>query len=177
MSYAAAAAKGPKQSPEEARAPAPPEVIREDSPSTASLIDVDTDSVHIVPPDFKEQKVQTETQEARIEQEIEQKEAQAKAEAKRLEEEFTKKEKEAKEKARKAAHKAQANSDNPVVIGNAIAVVGLSGALGFGAYRKYAAGELTWQVVAAWTGVVGLLAAGDYYLSKYLFKSKYPAKK
>lgn len=49
--------------------------------------------------------------------------------------------------------------------------------MGFGAYRKYAAGELTWKVVAAWTGVVGLFAAGDYYLSSYLFKNKYPPKK
>lgn len=51
-------------------------------------------------------------------------------------------------------------------IGNAIAVVGLSAGLGFGAYRKYAAGELTWKVVGAWAGVVGLFAAGDFYLSQ-----------
>jgi hypothetical protein len=88
------------------------------------------------------------------------------------------------------------NDDNPVVVGNAIAVVGLSAALGFGAYRKYAAGELTWKVVGAvcftlsfsrceqwgadeiqWTGVVGIFVAADYYFSSYLFKNKYPPKK
>src|ERR1700679_2853198 len=99
MSYAAAAAKGPKQTAEEVcivsfclpsifydeasqsssttliwplmhrtntpsqkRAPAPPEVEHTDSPSTSSLIDVDTDSVHTVPSDFSSQSIQTETQ-------------------------------------------------------------------------------------------------------------------
>jgi len=177
MSYAAAAAKGPKQSPEEKRAPAPPEVLHEDSPSTSSLIDVDTDSVHTVPSDFTSHSVTTSTQADRLEREAEQTEAKAKEELERAEKEFSKKEKEAKAKAKKLGGKIERNSDNPVFVGNAVAVVALSAGLGFGAYRKYAAGELTWKVVAAWTGVVGLFAAGDYYLSQYLFKNKYPPKK
>lgn len=116
--------------------------------------------------------MQTQTQADRIERETEQEAAQAKAEAKaaaeRAEKEFAKKEKEAKEKAKKAGHKIKENSDNPVFVGNAVAVVGLSALLGFGAYRKYAANELTWKVVGLWTGVVGLFAAGDYYLSQYV---------
>lgn len=74
--------------------------------------------------------------------------------------------KEAKEKAKKAGGYVDRNSDNPVFIANAVAVVGLSLGLGFGAYRKYAAGELSWKVVGAWTSVVGLFAAGDYYFSQ-----------
>jgi hypothetical protein len=27
---------------------------------------------------------------------------------------------------------------------------------------------LTWKVVGAWTGIVGLFAAGDYYLSQWV---------
>jgi len=104
-------------------------------------------------------------------------EAHLKEDAKRASAGFTKKEKEAKGKAKKVGRNLEANSDNPVYVGNAVAVVALSAGLGFGAYRKYAAGELTWKVVAAWTGVVGLFAAGDYYLSQYLFKNKYPPKK
>jgi cation transport ATPase len=126
--------------------------------------------VHTVPSDFKEHSIQTETQAQRLEREAEQAaakaEAEAKAEAQRAEEEFHRKEKQAKEKAKKAVGKVERNSDNPVVLGNAVAVVALSAGLGFGAYRKYAAGELTWKVVAAWAGVVGLFAAGDYYLSQ-----------
>ncbi|RDW69305.1 hypothetical protein BP6252_08325 [Coleophoma cylindrospora] len=177
MSYAAAAAKGPKQTPEEKRAPAPPEVLHSEAASTSSLIDVDTDSVHTVPSNFTSQPIQTESQKERIEREAEAFEAKAKAEMERAEKEFSKKEKDAKAKAKKAASRIEANSDNPVFIGNAIAIVGLSAGLGFGAYRKYAAGELTWKVVGAWTGLVGLFAAGDYYLSQYLFKNKYPPKK
>jgi hypothetical protein len=93
-------------------------------------------------------------------------EAKAEAEIERAEKEFHKKEKEAKAKAKKTAGHIERNSDNPVFVGNAIAVVVLSAGLGFGAYRKYAAGELTWKVVAGWTAVVGLFAAGDYYLSQ-----------
>jgi len=177
MSYAAVAAKGPKQTAEEKRAPAPPQVEHTDSPTTSSLIDVDTESVHTVPSDFSEHSIQTSTQASRIEREEAEVEAQAEAAKEKASKEFHAKEKEAKKTAKKAANRLEANSDNPVFIGNAIAVVGLSAALGFGAYRKYAANELTWKVVATWTGVVGLFAAGDYYLSQYLFKNKYPPKK
>ncbi|KAI4792138.1 hypothetical protein E4T45_12798 [Aureobasidium sp. EXF-8846] len=71
-----------------------------------------------------------------------------------------------KQKAQKATEKAKANSDNPVVIGNTVAVVALGGLLGFGAYRKYNAGQLTWKVAGAWAGVVGAFALGDYYASQ-----------
>lgn len=148
------------------RAPAPPQVEHADSPSTASLIDVDTDSVHTVPSDFQSHSVTTDTQASRIEREAEKDETRAEEEEKRLKREFHEKELTAKAKGKKAAAKAERNSDNPVFVGNAVAVVALSAGLGFGAYRKYAAGELTWKVAAAWTGVVGLFAAGDYYLSQ-----------
>jgi len=165
MSYAAAASRGPKQSAEEKRAPAPPSVELTESISTASLIDVDTDSVHTVPSDFTSHSVQTSTQADRLEREVEEAEAFAKEEYAR-----------AKKASKKSGSKVQANSDNPVFIANALAVVGLSGALGFAGYRKYVGGELTWKVVGLWAGAVGLFGVGDYYLSQYLFK-KYPAKK
>jgi ATP-dependent 26S proteasome regulatory subunit len=113
-----------------------------------------------------DQSVKTNTQAERLEREAEQVEAKVEAEMERAEKEFHKKEKEAKAKAKKTVGHLERNSDNPVFVGNAVAVVALSAGLGFGAYRKYAAGELTWKVVAAWAGVVGLFAAGDYYLSQ-----------
>ncbi|KAF4615637.1 hypothetical protein G7Y89_g15271 [Cudoniella acicularis] len=177
MSYAAAAAKGPTQTDEEKRASAPPELEHTDSPSTSSLIDVDTDSIHTVPSDFSSQPVQTSTQADRIEREAIAAEARAKEELSNVSKKFSKAAKDAKAKAKKEAGRVEANSDNPVFVGNAVAVVALSAGLGFGAYRKYAAGELTWKVVGAWTGIVGLFAVGDYYLSQYLFKNKYPPKK
>ena len=75
-----------------------------------------------------------------------------------------------KEKAKKNAKEAEdwadTNKDNPVVIGNAVAVAAIAGLLGFGAYRKHIAGELTWKVAGAWAGIVGLFAVGDFYMSQ-----------
>lgn len=142
------------------------ELVHTEETDNISLVDVDSESVHTVPSDFKSQKVQTETQKERIEHEAEAAEARAKEAADKAAKEFQKKEKEAKAKAKKVANDIDRNSDNPVLIGNAVAVVAISAGLGFGAYRKYAAGELTWKVVGAWTGIVGLFAAGDYYLSQ-----------
>ena len=76
--------------------------------------------------------------------------------------------KKAKQEAKEAEDWADENKGNPVVIGNVVAVAALGGLLGFGAYRKYSAGELTWKVAGAWAGVVGLFAAGDYYVSQYV---------
>jgi len=168
MSYAQVAASGPRQPDEEKRAPVPPSIISTESASTSSLIDVDTDSVHTVPSDFSSQAIQTETQANRIDHEAEQIESRTRS--------AKDKAKDAK-KSKKGRSRLEENSDNPVFIGNAVAVVALSAGLGFGAYRKYAAGELTWKLVGGWMGVVGAFAFGDYWLSSYLFKNKYPPKK
>ena len=119
-----------------------------------------------MPSDFSSQHIQTSTQAERIAQEAEAAEARVKEVAQKASKSTSKAEKDAKAKGKKAVQSLEANSDNPVFIGNAVAVVALSAGLGFGAYRKYAAGELTWKVVGAWTGIVGLFAAGDYYLSQ-----------
>lgn len=102
--------------------------------------------------------VQTETQLDRLEHEAIAAEQRAKEEAKKAAAK-------AKKEGKKVKSTLEANSENPVFVGNAIAITLLSGGLGFGAYRKYAAGELTWKVVGAWTAVVGLFAGADYYLS------------
>ncbi|KAI9808361.1 MAG: hypothetical protein M1826_004345 [Phylliscum demangeonii] len=229
MSYAQAAAKGPKQTPEE---------VEHSDGSTTSLVDVDSVHVAIVPSDYEAQPVKTDTQAERLEREVDAEEREleaeyenakreAKREAKELSEQTKATTREAqakahdvKEDARQKAHdvkeevrhkahdvkhkahdvkaKAEAetkkaadratkvakatshdlqeNKENPVYVANAVVVAALCAALGFGGYRKYAAGELTWKVVGAWAGVVGLFAAGDFYLSQYLVKNRYPRK-
>ncbi|KAF1976542.1 hypothetical protein BU23DRAFT_551490 [Bimuria novae-zelandiae CBS 107.79] len=166
MSYADIAASGPKQTAEEARAPAPPVIERTDD-SVSSLVDVDSPHVSSVPSDYEQQSVKTDTQAERIEFEAQEKEAAAHAEAAKDK---------AKEKAKKDAHIAKKNADNPVVLGNVATISLLGGVLGIGAYRKWSRNELSWNVVGAWAGVVGLFALGDYYVSNYFFK-KYPPKK
>lgn len=170
MSYADIAAKGPKQSPEEARAPALPQVEHSDD-SVQSLIDVDSPHISSVPSDFESQSVKTDTQAERIELEERAKEQarEAAAEAKAAKEK-------AKAKARRGGNYAKNNADNPVLLGNALTIGILGTVLGVGAYRKWVRDELTWKVAGAWAGVVGLFAVGDYYVSQYFFQ-KYPTKK
>lgn len=55
-----------------------------------------------------------------------------------------------------------------MILGNTLAVGILGTVLGVGAYRKYVAGELSWRVVGVWAGAVGVFAAADYYVSKYV---------
>ncbi|KAH7385576.1 hypothetical protein DE146DRAFT_667587 [Phaeosphaeria sp. MPI-PUGE-AT-0046c] len=152
MSYADIAAKGPKQSPED-----------HTDDSVSSLVDVDSPHISSVPSDYESQSVKTDTQAER-----QQREQEIKEEAKHLKERAAAKKESAKDKARK-------NADNPVVLGNAVGIAVVAGVLGIGAYRKYARGELTGKVVAAWMGVVGLFGLGDYYVSKYFFQ-RYPPK-
>jgi len=173
MSYADIAAKGPQQSPEEARSPPVPELEHTTDDSVSSLIDVDSPHISSVPSDYDSQSVKTDTQAHRLEQEASDKALEAENDAKAKATEVKDK---AKTKGSKAGSRIQANSDNPVILGNALIVGILGTVLGVGAYRKYASGELTAKVVGAWAGVVGLFAVGDYYVSQYFFK-KYPTKK
>ncbi|KAJ6199309.1 hypothetical protein J3E72DRAFT_313587 [Bipolaris maydis] len=162
MSYAEMAAKGPKQSPEEARAPAPPQVEHTPDDSVQSLVDVDSPHISSVPSDYESQSIKTDTQAERI-----QREEEVKEEAEKLKERAAAKKESAKEKAKK-------NADNPVVIGNAVGLAIVGGIVGFGAYRQYARGELTGKVVAAWAAAIGLFGVGDYYVSQYFFKRNPP---
>ena len=142
------------------RAPAPPELTHSDE-EVHSLVDVDSPHISSVPSDYEEQKVQTSTQQREHELEDE-----AKERADKVAQEAKDKKDEAKKAADKAADKAKKNSDNPVVLSNVAGIAAMTGLLGYGAYRKYHAGELTWKLAGAWAGVVGLFAVADYYTSQ-----------
>lgn len=72
----------------------------------------------------------------------------------------------AKKQAKDAANWADENKDNPVVIGNAVALAAIAAGLGFGAYRKHVAGELTWKIAGLWAGAVAAFGVGDFYFSQ-----------
>ncbi|KAL8969746.1 MAG: hypothetical protein Q9183_001852 [Haloplaca sp. 2 TL-2023] len=213
MSYADAAAKGPKQSPEEARAPAPPSVENTES-SASSLVDVDSPHVSSVPSDFESQAAQTKTQAERMAHEAEDKaretsnkagektketaaeadkkasEASSKASGKAKEfseyasekgDELSKEAGDNYDKAKRSAarnyregkkeaeakgNELSRNRDNPVVVANAVIVGAGSATLGFMAYQKYAAGELSWKLAGITAGAVSVFAIGDYYASQ-----------
>ncbi|KAF9895041.1 pyruvate dehydrogenase complex dihydrolipoamide acetyltransferase component (E2) [Aspergillus nanangensis] len=168
MSYAEAAAKGPKQTADEVcvsqtitvfhvpvcRAPSVGRVYKDESESTASLVDVDSPHVQAVDAGFLDQDVKTTTQAERIERE-EKEEEERKAQEKR------------KAKAKRKASSVGRNTGNPVFVGNAV-LLGLLGAgLGYGAYKKHVENALSWEVVGLWTGAVGAFGAVDYFNSLF----------
>ncbi|KAK5653244.1 hypothetical protein OQA88_9143 [Cercophora sp. LCS_1] len=170
VSYAEIASKGPKQTPEEAAAPQPPEVVSTTA-STSSLIDVDTPSVRTVPSDFGEQEVKTETQATRLEREkAEEIAARARAEADL-----------AKKKAKHKAHKADnwlakhfdGMSDGAqaaVHVANIFALVGLSGWMGYKAFGLYEHGRFGWKHLGVGLGVLTAVAGVESILGRYLHK-------
>jgi hypothetical protein len=127
--------------------------------STSSLVDVDTPSVHTVPSDFREQEVKTETQAERLEQEAKEAEDRARAEADL-----------AKKKAKKSARKADnwltsyfenlsEGAASTLVVSNFVAVLGLSGWLGYKAYGLYERRALGWKHAGIGLGVLGVVGA------------------
>ncbi|KAI6777628.1 uncharacterized protein J7T54_002939 [Emericellopsis cladophorae] len=156
MSYADIAASGPKQAPED-----PPEVVTNESASTASLVDVDMPSVHTVPSDFQEQDVQTETQAQRLEREAEQKKVKAKSEAKKTDNWLT-----------EQFAKLSDGSAGALAIANLAGVVGLSAYMGYKAWGLYERGRLSYQNVGVGVGILAAVGAAEGVFGRYLYKGK-----
>ncbi|KAM6515003.1 hypothetical protein FSOLCH5_009240 [Fusarium solani] len=166
MSYADVAASGPKQSPQDAAAPQPPEIISTESASTASLIDVDLPSVHTVNSEFLDQPVKTETQAARIEREEEAREEKRKRDASAA-------------KARQTDNwlirqfsRLSDGSATGLVIANFATVVGLSAYLGYKGWGLYEKGKLDWKAVGIGAGILASVSAAEGVLGRYLYKGK-----
>ena len=114
-----------------------------------------------MPSNYDEQEVKTETQAARIQREQEAEHAAAKA---RAEADLAKKK--ARNKARKADNwltkQFESLSDGTsgaLVAANLIAVVGLSGWLGYKAWGLYDHGRLGWKNVGMGLGIIGAVGA------------------
>ncbi|KAK1765838.1 hypothetical protein QBC33DRAFT_494313 [Phialemonium atrogriseum] len=176
-SYAEIASKGPKQSPEQAAAPQPPQVDASESASTSSLVDVDTPSVHTVPSDFADQDVQTDTQASRVgrEEAARERREEASAEASARAEAHL-----AKKKAASRARRADGwitrhlaglsdGAGAALVAGNLIAVVALGGWLGHRAWGLHERGSLGWKNVGVGLGVLGVVGAFEGLFAKYVF--------
>ncbi|KAI1033084.1 hypothetical protein LB504_006529 [Fusarium proliferatum] len=166
MSYADVAASGPKQSPEEAAAPQPPQVITDESASTASLVDVDMPSVHTVPNDFLEQEIKTETQAARVEREEEAREE------KRKRDEAAAKAKSADNWLIQQFSRLSDGSATGLVIANFATVVGLGAYLGYKGWGLYEKGKLDWKAVTLGAGILAGVTAAEGAVGRYLYKGK-----
>lgn len=90
----------------------------------------------------------------------------AEAKAARAKDRLVEGKKQGKAQAKKDAQFVRENSDNPVIIGNAIVITALAGVLGWGAYKQHQAGQLDWKVAGIGAGAVGLFATADYFVSK-----------
>ncbi|KAE8330109.1 dihydrolipoamide acetyltransferase component of pyruvate dehydrogenase [Aspergillus sergii] len=134
-----------------ARAPSVGGIYKDESESTASLVDVDSQHVTVVDSNFLDQDIKTTTQAERIEREESEENKKAKEERK------------AKAKAKAKASGVCRNSDNPVYIGNAVLLSLVGAGLGFGAYRKHAQGKLSWELIGLWSGAVGAFGVVDYF--------------
>jgi len=185
------ASRGPKQTPEEAAAPPQPEVVPTESvASTASLVEVDMPSVRTIASDLLEQDARTTDTDA---DQLERERAEADLETKKKDRTAA-----GKRSGKKAAEddggggnlasmlqrlaapllpaSADAADLSPTiaaaVLANAAAVVGLSAALGFSAWRLYERGRLGWKVVGLGLAALGAVAAGEVALGRYLFGPK-----
>ncbi|KAI1383798.1 glycoside hydrolase superfamily [Hypoxylon trugodes] len=170
VSYAAAAASGPKQTPAEAAAPQPPEVISSESASTASLVDVDTPSVRTVPSDFMEQDVKTETQATR--QELEDAAERARAEAHLAKKRGAGRARKADTILTKWFSDLSDGTTTTLAISNLAAIVGLSSYLGYKAWGQYEHGRLGWKSVGIGAGIVAGVGIIEGFLGRYLYKGK-----
>ncbi|CAD6504683.1 BgTH12-00189 [Blumeria graminis f. sp. triticale] len=175
MSYAAAASKGPRQTREEA-SPVLREVENSSSTPTNALIDTDTPSVHTVPPDFVAQPVTTETQASRVQRERDVEFEKAHTVKSNVNSEVAqntgqkKKTEDPSLKNRKKFEGFEAHDGSPLYSGHAAIVAMLGIALGFGAFRKYSAGELNGKIVGVWTGIVGTFAVVDFFIYRLISK-------
>jgi len=150
------------------RAPPVAEIEHSDE-STSSLVDVDSPHIASVSSDYESQAIKTDTQAERIQHEAEDLQRKTEQQAEQAEQKTKEAAEKAKAKGKKAGKTMKENSDNPVVVGNAV-VLGVGGAaLGYMAYQKYTAGEFTWKVGGAFAGAVGLFAVADYFVSKSVY--------
>ncbi|KAL5624694.1 hypothetical protein BROUX41_004754 [Berkeleyomyces rouxiae] len=169
LSYADIAAKGPKQSPEEA-VPAPLPSVIPTSGDTHNLIDVDSPAVRTVPNDFLERDVQTSTQAARLAREAEAQEAAAAGSASAAAK---------KNKAPAAAtarDHARSGGDGPsygsvilgsggLVLANVVLVLSVSAAAQYFGVQG-ARWAPTWKNAGLGVGVAAVLAVGESMLAQ-----------
>lgn len=127
------------------------------------------DNPHIgtVNSDYQTSDIKTDTQRERMEHERSDRE---------LKEEAERVAQAAKQKAQRAKELAKKNSDNPVLVGNAVLMGVVAAVLGYGAYKRYQTGPVSWQTVGGWVGVIAAVGLADTFVSRWLVQ-KYPPKK
>ncbi|CCU74652.1 putative Bgh-specific protein [Blumeria hordei DH14] len=126
--------------------------------------------VHTVPPAFVAEPITTETQASRLrrERDVNYEKAQTVKSSGKSEEAHSTGQKRKTEdpslKKRKKSEGYEAHDSSSLYSGHAALVATLGVALGYGAFRKYSAGELNGKTVGVWTGIVGTFAFADFFI-------------
>ncbi|KAG5977241.1 hypothetical protein E4U55_006955 [Claviceps digitariae] len=160
LSYADVAASGPKQTPEEAAAPQPVELVNNEPTSTPSLVGVRT-----VPSDYLEQ---TDSKAEQLERDAEA----AKTKAQNAKKQTAKK---ARQTDSWLVHQFSSLSDGSagaVAITNLAAVIGVSSYLGYKAWGLYERGNLNWKNAGVGFGILAGVGVAEAVLGRYLYKGK-----
>lgn len=138
--------------------------VEQSETSEASLIDVDQPHVETVPSNFTSQEIKTETQAAQHEREADDA---AKPQA------GTNNQEQREQKRGTNQSKLRKNTDNPVLLGNAVVTAALAGVLGWTGYRWYQQGVAGSKIFGGAIAAIGVFATADYFGSRWLL-SKHP---
>ncbi|KAG5927114.1 hypothetical protein E4U53_002924 [Claviceps sorghi] len=160
VSYADVAASGIKQTPEEAAAPRPVELVNNEPTSTASLVGVST-----VPADYLEQ---SETQAGRLEREAET----AKDKAQNAKKQTAKKARQTDSWIVQHFASLSDGSAGVLAFTNFAAVIGVSSYLGYRAWGLYERGQLNWEKAGVGLGILAGVGAAEAVFGRYLYKGK-----
>ncbi|CAK7265684.1 hypothetical protein SEPCBS119000_001641 [Sporothrix epigloea] len=196
LSYADIAAKGPKQTPEQAAAPQLPEIENTESiASTTSLPDVDSPDIQTIASEDAESVINAldKDESEQIARDASKQKAKASGSAKNAKEKAKKAAGKAKDKASAKAHEAEESAkradrwltsqfstfeeDHPraaqaVVVSNLLAVVGLGAFLGYRAWGLHEQGRLGWKSTAAGLAVLGAVGLAEGTFASYFYKGK-----
>ncbi|KAG5920389.1 hypothetical protein E4U42_006208 [Claviceps africana] len=160
LSYADVAASGIKQTPEEAAAPQPVELVNNEPTSTASVVGVST-----VPSDYLEQ---AETKAGRLEREAEA----AKNKAQNAKKQTAKKARQTDSWIVEHFASLSDGSAGLLAFTNFAAVIGVSSYLGYKAWGLYERGQLNWEKAGVGIGILAGVGAAEAVFGRYLYKGK-----
>lgn len=136
-----------------------PEVENRTLLDNESLVDVDTPHIHSVSSDFPDQSIQTDTQAARLDREVE-----AALAANRKNQ----------SRSHRTSQAVKSSVNDPVTLVSALSTFTLATAFGFGAYRQSQkpGGFGGWVGVLGWVAGAGVAGAATFFGNK-LFADKY----
>ncbi|PKS06011.1 hypothetical protein jhhlp_007845 [Lomentospora prolificans] len=170
VSYADVAAKGPKQTAEEAAAPAMPELVNTEEPSSvsASVNTISEADLGSTQPSGREGPASTSADTesfADLAESFHSHNNNNNDNNNNNNTNWSTKRRKAKQNAKKAAEGVEAT---PLALANLTFVVGVSAVLGFKAWGLYERGQLGWRELGIGAGILGAVGAAEVVIGQFL---------